>query len=287
MALGPKHIDMPNAWIREYFESFDKQKIFYRFFPDPSARHTLLIIHGYGEHSGRYEKFATALQGIAVQIAIMDLRGMGLSPVKEGNLTQLEQFLKDITAFTGHLQTRFSQPQKFILLGHSLGGLLAILWALRHTELVKCLILSAPFLGLQGEWFLFRLNDGVRRLLPRFVYHNPVHPKSLSHDPAEVASYRKDPLIQRKISARFVHEIVCAMRSLRQAVALEISFPLYLMTAGDERIVDPVATEKFFDRIKAPHKEHRRFEGFFHEIFNEKKQAEPLNVLRTILEDCV
>lgn len=278
---------MASAWVQEYFKSSDGSEIFFRFFPVPNARHTLLIIHGYGEHSGRYEKFAAALGRASVQIAVMDLRGMGLSRGEEGRSAELQVFLEDFSAFANHLQTKFGIPRNFILLGHSLGGLFAIHWALGHPDRVKRLILSAPFLGLKAEWLCFPLNRWIYAVKPDFVYRNPVYPKSLTHDPAEVALYRKDRLIHRKMSAGFLDEVLRSMKQLRARTSITVPFPVYLMTAGDERIVDPVATVKFFNRLVAPHKEQIHFDGFYHEIFNEVEQKKAFNVLKTIIEDCV
>ena len=71
--------DFLAGWIHGNFESWDKSKLFYRFYPSPQARHTVLVIHGFGEHSGRYEKFPARMPGLRAQWAVMDLRGMGAS----------------------------------------------------------------------------------------------------------------------------------------------------------------------------------------------------------------
>lgn len=278
---------MTSQWIQDHFKSRDGVKIFYRFYPAPGARHTVIMLHGYGEHSGRYEKFPGKMKGLSAQFAVMDFRGMGRSEGARGDIRSFDDYLKDTTAFIEHLRKKRSIPPKFILLGHSLGGLVAMCWAMKNPEPVKLLILSAPFLGLRFSGILLPLNRLMALFAPRLVYKNPVRSGSLSHDPAEIAAHRKDPLILRHISARLIEEIARRMEILRKQPILSVPFPVHLLAVGEERVVDPVMVRRFFDRLVAPRKERTIFEGFFHEIFNERDQQKAFNVLKTIIEDCV
>jgi alpha-beta hydrolase superfamily lysophospholipase len=275
------------GWIQDHFKSWDGTKIFYRFYGVPGARHTLVMLHGYGEHSGRYQKFPEKMKNLSAQFAVMDLRGMGRSEGRRGDIGSFDDYLKDVTAFVEHLRKKHSIPRKFILFGHSLGGLVAVHWAMKNPGPVKLLVLSAPFLGLRFSRVLGPLNFLVRVLAPGFIYRNPVHPGTLSHDLSEVAIYRKDPLIVRTISVRLVGEIARRMGSLRKQPILSLPFPVHMFLAGEERIVDPAASNKFFDRLVAPRKERVIFDGFYHEIFNEAGQQKVFNALQTIVEDCV
>jgi alpha-beta hydrolase superfamily lysophospholipase len=277
----------PTEWLQDYFKSRDGTKIFYRFYPAPGSRHTVIMLHGYGEHSGRYEKFPGKMERLSAQFAVMDFRGMGRSEGARGDIGSFDDYIEDVTAFMEHLRKKHSIPPKFILFGHSFGGLVAIHWAMKNPEPVKMLILSAPFLGLRFSRFIHSLNRLVLFLAPRFVYKNPVRSRALSHDPAEIAAYRKDPLILRYISARLIREIARQMETLRKQPILSVPFPVHLLLVGEERIVDPGMVRRFFDRLVAPRKERTIFEGFFHELFNEREQQKAFNVLKTIIEDCV
>lgn len=279
--------DMKVEWIQDFFKSWDGTKIFYRFYPVRGARHTVILLHGYGEHSGRYKKFPESMRGLPAQFAVMDFRGMGRSEGKRGDIDSFADYFGDVTAFAGHLRTKHSIPEKFILFGHSLGGLVAVHWAMKNPGPVKLLILSAPLLGLPFSGLLRFLNRTVFFFAPRFFYKNPVRSGNLSHDPAEIAVYRKDPLIIRSISAHLVGEITRSIESLRKRPILSVPFPVHVLFAGEERIVDLKASRRFFDRLVTPRKERTVFEGFFHEIFNERDQQRVFNVLKTIIEDCV
>jgi alpha-beta hydrolase superfamily lysophospholipase len=278
---------MTPAWIRDRFKSRDGTEIFYRFYPAPGARHTVIMLHGYGEHSGRYEKFPGKMERLSAQFAVMDFRGMGGSGGKRGDAVSFDDYLADLTAFVEHLRKKHSIPSKFILLGHSLGGLVAAYWAMKNPGPIKMLILSAPFLGLRFSQAIGPLNRLIRVFAPNFIYRNPVRSRTLSHDPNEIASYRKDPLILRHISARLLAEIDRRMENLRKQPILSVPFPVHMLVAGEECIVDARASHRFFDRLVAPRKERTFFEGFYHEIFNERDQQRAFNVLKTIIEDCV
>ena len=286
-AQGDPALHVVPGWIHDHFRSWDGTEIFCRFYPAPDARHTVVLLHGYGEHSGRYEKFSQKMPGLSAQFAVMDLRGMGRSGGARGDVGSFEDYLRDLTAFLGHLRAKYSIPPTFILFGHSLGGLVATSWAMKDPQSVKLLVLSAPFLGLKFSKVIRLMNGLLRLLMPRFIYKNPVRSRTLSHDPAEVAAHRKDPLILRFISARLIGEIARKNEALRKQPILSVPFPVHMLVPGEERIVDPKASLRFFDRLVSPRKERTFFEGFFHEIFNERDQQKAFNVLKTIIEDCV
>ena len=277
----------PRVWVPGRFKSWDGTELFYRFYSNPGARHTVIMIHGYGEHSGRYEKFPEKMRNLSAQFAVMDLRGMGKSEGARGDGGSFDEYLRDVSSFVEHLRATYSIPKKFILFGHSLGGLVAVSWAMKHPDPVKLLILSAPFLGLKGSHLIGWANRLLLLFSPRFVYRNPVRSRTLSHDPEEVAVHRKDPLILRHISARLIGEILRRTEMLRKQPILSVPFPMHMLVSGEECVVDAQASRRFFERLVAPRKERTIFEGFFHEIFNEREQQKAFNVLKTIIEDCV
>jgi lysophospholipase len=283
----PAAVGFPKGWIQDQFAGKSGVRLFYRFYPVPGARHTVIMLHGFGEHSARYEKFTERMPRLSAQYAIMDCRGMGKSEGARGDVGAFTDYLEDVTFFVEHLRRKHGVPSKFILLGHSLGGLIALHWAMKNPDVIKLLILSAPLLGLRFPHLTIPLNGMVRSIAPGFVYRNPVRSRALSHDPAEVAAHRRDPLIVRLITARLLGEIIRYADFLRTQPILSLPFPVHMILPGDERIVDPKASCRFFDRLVAPRKERTILDGFYHEIFNERDQQKAFNVLKTIIEDCV
>jgi lysophospholipase len=94
---------MREGWLQDHFTGWDGTRIFYRYFPVPGARHAVLMVHGYGEHSGRYEEFPEKMKHPSAQFAIMDLRGMGRSGGEKGTVPAFEDYLRDFSAFVEHL----------------------------------------------------------------------------------------------------------------------------------------------------------------------------------------
>ncbi|OQA57400.1 MAG: Phospholipase YtpA [Candidatus Omnitrophica bacterium ADurb.Bin277] len=280
---------MSEHWIEEGFQGPDGVRLLCRIRDVPNASKTLLILHGYGEHSGRYVKFAEKLKVLPLRIAVMNYRGMGTSADRDRSeeARDFDDYLSDVTSFARFVRNRYRVKGEFILLGHSLGGLVALEWARRNPKQVKRLILSAPFLGFPGLGFWRSVNRIIGFLLPDHIYRNPVIPKHLSHDPEECRLYRADPLIKRRISARLIGSIFDRIVSLRRAESIVAPCPVILLLAGKDRVVDTGASRKFFDRLIAPSKECFGFDDFYHEIFNETGQDRAFNVLKTILEECV
>lgn len=271
------------VWKESTFETFDRLKLFYRFYEKPGAKDLLLIVHGHGEHSGRYLKFASYLNGLDLSIAVWDLRGNGRSGGPEVYVNRFDDYLKDLSCFFEFLKKQNRVPGRVVLLGHSLGGLTAILWALRHEQEMKALILSSPFLGIRFPSFLIHANRFLNRWVPKFCYQNPVYPPHLTHSPEEAGIYRKDPWIKRKMSVRLFEEMVQAACRVHERSETRFSVPVFILAAELEKIVDLEATRKFFGKLEAPAKELEIFPGFYHEIFNEAGQEKVFGSLRKAL----
>jgi lysophospholipase len=194
-----------------------------------------------------------------------------------------EEYLEDLGAFHTFLRERHGVTREVTLLGHSLGGLTAIHWALRHSASIRALILSSPMLGLRVPRWLIDLNGLMNQWAPGFIYRNPVYPRYLTHDAEEVRKYKQDPLIARKISVRLVSEMISYARRIEQNASPRFECPVYVLMAGDDRVVDTARTEAFFEKVCAPGKEMTAFPGCYHEIFNERGQERVFELLEGIL----
>ncbi len=265
-----------------FFRTRDGEQIFYRFQRGQEQKNPILILHGHGEHSGRYIKFFTELQDLHRSIAIFDLRGCGRSGGPPVYVSSFQDYLNDVSALVDFLKSNYQITAPFHLIGHSLGGLIATAWADENKPLVSKLILSSPLFGIPMAGSLKVLVNVLNRLIPRFVVRNPVRPFYLTHDPEEERKYLQDPLIRRRITIRLTHEMLKCSAHF-QETNVDFPFPVYILMAGEEYVVDPEATKKVFSRIKSPAKKIEIFPGYLHEIFNERGQDKVFDRLRHYL----
>ncbi len=263
--------ELKAGWSQDCLQAADGTRLYYQFHAAANPAATVVILHGHGEHAGRYEKFPQKI-GLPLNYAICDMRGQGRSEGREVYVERFDNFLQDVDTFLGHLRSRHGL-RDMILFGHSLGGLVAVHWLLKRRERVRGLILSSPCLGVTLPALIVALNNTVEFLSPAFLYSNPVYPAHLTHNTEEVEAYRKDPFIKRKITARLLCEMQRAMRSLESMDTYEFSFPVHILMAENlEKVVDPAKTRLFFSKLKAPEKSIKAFTDFYHEIFNERDQ---------------
>lgn len=253
---------------RKFVRTEDGLELFARAWP-AGGTGCLAILHGYGEHSGRYEAFARWLNGQGWDVIACDLRGHGRSPGRRGHIRRFSEYLQDAAAL--HAGARDLAPGRPVfLLGHSLGGLIAVHYTQEGGEDLAGLILSSPALRVAmpvAAWK--RLSAPIlSHLWPSFSAPSEIDPVWLSHDAGVVEAYRTDPLVHRVGTARWVTEMQAA-----QAAALHeartLVFPLLVLQGGADRLTDPAATEKFFQAAGAKDKTFKSYEGFYHEPLNE------------------
>lgn len=265
-----------------FFETRDRVNLFYRFRAGSPERPLLLLLHGHGEHSGRYGKFFSRLEDLGLSMGIFDLRGNGQSGGESVYVSEFEDYLDDVSDFLRFVKKRHPGEGPLYLFGHSLGGLIATGWASEKPGQVSKLILSSPLFGIPKARLLKPVAQILNHWVPHFVIKNPVRPPFLTHDPDEVERYRKDSLIRRSITGRLAHEML-RYTSLFQEKEVSFPFPVYILMAGEDRVADRAATERFFSRLQCREKELETFPGFYHEIFNERGQDEVFGRFRDYL----
>jgi alpha-beta hydrolase superfamily lysophospholipase len=237
-------------------------------------RAALLVAHGLGEHAGRYATLAADLVARGVSVYAPDHRGHGRSPGTRGHAGRFAELVDDFEAFRLHVAAGLPAGLPVFLLGHSLGGLVAIRHLEEHPEAPYAgAVLSAPLLGvaLRPPAWKTSLAGLLARLVPALRLRNGVDAADLSTDDAVVAAYRADPLVHPWITPRLYAEIQDAMR-LAVERRERIRVPLLFVVPGEDRIVLAAATEEFA-RGAACEVEVRRFPGFRHESLNERERA--------------
>lgn len=247
----------------------------YRWTPDRPARGTVQLVHGLGEHCGRYGSLATALVAAGWRVIGHDHRGHGRSGGPRGGLPVPDAMLRDLALVIDALR----EPGPHVLLGHSMGGAIAgrfVAEALAPSPAawsrpVDGLVLSSPAL----DPGLDRARTAVLAVLggfaPLSALNNGLKPEWLSRDPAVVRAYVEDPLNHAWITPRLARMIVDDGRRVRDA-APRWRTPTLLMWAGDDRCVAPRGSEAFARAAPAGIVESQAWPALRHEIFNEPER---------------
>ena len=233
------------------------------------ARATVLLVHGLGEHIGRYEALARRLNAWGHAVRGYDHYGHGRSAGPRGGLTADGRLLDDLAAVVD--ATRAQQPagQPLVLLGHSLGGLVAALFVARAIRPVDALVLSSPAFDVGLSPLQKLLVGTLPRLVPDLRVSNGLQIPYLSHDAAVCDGYRADPLCHDRICARLARFLAQGGPQVL-ARAGHWSVPSLLMWAGDDRLVAPAGSQAFSDRAPPAVVQAQCFDGAYHELFNER-----------------
>ncbi len=240
--------------------------------PEEAAA-TVVVVHGYGEHGGRYSLLAKPLVEHAFAVHAVDLRGHGRSPGRRGHVDRFTDYVDDTRMLVADVRREHPGIPLF-LIGHSLGGLIAALHAQNGDENLDGLVLSSPFMALRlpissGKIAAARL---LSRLAPACSMSNPLKAADLSHDADVVRAYEADELVHRTATARWGAELLGAQtKALARAPSLRL--PLLVQYAGADAVADPGATERLFAAASSPDKTLRRYEDYYHEIYNETGRA--------------
>jgi alpha-beta hydrolase superfamily lysophospholipase len=230
-------------------------------------RAQLLVVHGLGEHAGRYDTLARVLNGWGFAVRSYDQYGHGDSDGVRGGLPHPNRLLDDLADLIETARAR--QPGvPIILLGHSMGGLLAASFVARTLLAVDGLVLSSPVLATRLSPVQKLLMAVVPRVAPNLTVGNGLTPDYLSHDPRVVHAYRTDPRVHDRISGRLARFIDDEGHLVRMR-APSWKVPTLLMFAGDDRMVDPTGTRAFASAAPMQFVTTRCFEGLYHELFNE------------------
>ena len=262
--------------------SSDQTKLAFRAWPqDPrTADITFAVIHGLGEHSGRYQRFANGMARFGMATYAMDLRGHGKSDGQRGHLDDWSQFVDDATQFVNHVERQ--AKGEVVPVGHSFGGVVVLSMALAgKLTNSRRFVLSSPALKLKASvpaWktTLARL---VSSVAPKVAMSNEVDPATVSRIPSVVDAYRTDPLVHGKISARLYTEWQKAAATDLQRAA-EITLPFLILAGTADRLIDPQGSKEL--HASTPNlSDLHMLEGRYHEPFNDLDSEEVFDIIAT------
>jgi len=220
----------------------------------------VVLVHGLGEHCGRYTWLIDLLRSEDYGLIMFDLPGHGENSGKKGHATFREIF--EILDGIFH-----SEPDSF-LMGHSLGGLIAI----RYAELknnVRGLIVTSPALKISNDNFFLRLLATLVSVIsPKTTFNNGIDPYDLSPNIEAVKRYINDPLVHEKISAKLAFDmLVNSKRALREAFKIKI--PCFIGVGEKDKITLPEGAYLFFNRVSSEDKTLKTYHGGYHELFED------------------
>jgi len=260
-----------------FLNSADHLRIFWQRYSPPSPRATVVVLHGGGDHSGRYPSITAALVRAGFQVALVDLRGHGQSDGRRWHVDGFQDNLADLDAFVAKLSQDGVAGDRLFVVGHSHGALVAALWGMSRGRHVAGFVLSSPYFRLAMKPPVAKVI--AAKIVGRFV---PWLPVDAGLDVADLTSdeelqrwTERDPLYGRRTTPRWFEESSRAqLEVLRRAP--ELDAPLLVLAAGADRIADPAAARAFVEAAGSRDKRIVVYEGFRHEIFNEVRRAEPI-----------
>jgi alpha-beta hydrolase superfamily lysophospholipase len=254
-----------------------------KWLPEARPRALIALIHGYAEHTGRYERHAANLCAAGIGVVSYDHAGHGHSGGKRGYISDYANLLADCRDFLDHVLAHHPDTPVF-LLGHSLGGSLAALAAATHQEKLAGLIMSSPAIALMEAPWLQKLALSLSRVVPRLVV-KPLNRSHLSTDPGVAAAFEQDPLTFRsRISTRTAAEIIRVGKAAMEA-APEVRLPLLLFHGTSDLITSPKASADFYESAASQDKSISFFRGMYHETLNEPGGKRVLDGVIDFVED--
>lgn len=240
--------------------------------PKGEIKAAILLIHGLGEHSGRYMNLVNHLTPLGYAIYAVDHIGHGKSDGTRKHIKTFSDFSDTLDIFMQRVKEWHGSNPLFIL-GHSMGGLIASHYLLKHQHHFSGVILSAPALKISDGIPLSKILMGklLAVVLPKFGIL-PINPTKVSRDPAVVQAYLDDPLIHKgQTSARLASELVNAMERVHEGAAT-IKLPMLILQGTEDAIVNPDGAQEFFDAVGSTDKTLKLYDGLYHEAFNEPEK---------------
>lgn len=243
--------------------------------PEADPRAVIVIAHGVSEHSDRYSHVANRLTNEGYAVYALDHRGHGNSEGPRALIDRVEHAVADLDT----LVVAATENPPVFLLGHSMGGLLAVAYAMRHQDRLSGLILSGPLAALEAAPAHERI---AARLLSRIAPKLPVvgiDPNLISRDPDVVKTYVDDPRVYHgKLPVRTVAELAAAIDTFREGVKA-ITIPTLIMYGTADRLCPPEGSVMLSRHVGARDITLKPYEGLYHEILNEPEQDEVLDDL--------
>lgn len=263
---------------QEYtFEAFDNRKMFVNQWVSPgSPKAGLVLVHGLGEHSGRYTHFAEFMNQHNISVYAVDLFGHGKTEGKQGHTPKIEDYLWQIK-FLLDMVGQLGAP--VFLYGHSMGGLLVLKYLFSQDPKVSGVVVSAPAIapGYPIPAAKKILGKVGRSVFPSLVQKNGLDVNGISRDEAIVNAYHADPLVHDYVSAELGIGILDWGVEMQLLNVSELKIPLLLMHGTADVLTSYEASKDFSSKFRGGDVTFKTWEGFYHELHNEPEKEAVLN----------
>lgn len=244
-----------------------------------APRLTVALIHGYGEHAGRYAHVAHAWNQRGISVVAADLRGHGQSAGVRGHVMRFEEYHQDVDAIISEARQKGGPVAIF---GHSLGGLIVTHYLLaKGASGLLGAVISSPYLGLALAASPVKLFAGrvLSRLAPKFSIPSGLTGQDVTRDPELAKRYNEDPLNLKKANARWFTEAGRAQQEVL-AQGSRLNIPLLLLYGGADKVAAADVTDTFARGLTMTDRTCERIPGYYHELVNEPKLDRELVIER-------
>lgn len=257
------------------WKSFDGLKMYSKgWAPEKGPKGVICLIHGLGEHVGRYEHVGAAFTDAGYALLGFDLRGHGKSGGPRGHTPSLEAYFKDMDALLGEAARRYPSLPRF-LYGHSLGGFLLPAYAIMRKPSICGMIVSSPALrtALHKQKAKVMLARMMGSIAPAITLLSGLVPEQISRDPQVVSTYVNDPLVHNKVTTGFGLAALQAV-DIDFSRASQLAIPTLLIICSADQLSYPSGGEEFSRLTPQGLVTLKKFEGLYHEPHNEPEKAE-------------
>lgn len=260
---------VPRGHVEGRFAGAKGLEIYWQSWQDEApTRAAVVISHGAGEHSSRYRHVAVHLAGLGYPVYALDHRGHGRSGGRRALVDRLDNAAADLDVLVERARGEHPDTPLF-LLGHSLGGTIALRYALRYQHKLNGLILSGPVAVVDLPPVPVRLAARALSATVPWVGALSVDPATVSRDPGEVEAYRTDPLVHHgKLPVRTVAEIAAATEAFPEQVG-RLTLPILLVHGSEDQLAPVQGSLMVHERASSEDKTLKIYDGFFHEVLNE------------------
>jgi alpha-beta hydrolase superfamily lysophospholipase len=248
-----------------------------------NARGRVVILHGFAEHLGRYDKLVGELTDAGFACHLFDLRGHGRSEGKRGHVSRFSDYLDDLDLFVRETTQRVSRMSDkndarakqddegpLFVLAHSLGGLIALNYVLHRPRVFDALAVSSPFLAPAFKLPPLAKEVGAiaAYVMPTFSLKSVIQPDWLARDASIVTAYKQDPLVSSTVTTGWWQAVREAQAEVSER-APEIRTPALFLLGDADRLADWRHSRSVFERLGSLNKRLEVYPGFFHEVLNE------------------